>query len=112
MFITITRRQIVATVAALALAVTGGVGMSLSRAAVTAAAGADWGLSFPVEGQPPVGNATAAELAAYNAYYVGDTAQKRLYLTFDAGYENGNVEKIPGVSLTNRPKWDILYIVF
>ena len=39
MFITITRRQIVAAVAALALAVTGGVGMSLSRAAVTAAAG-------------------------------------------------------------------------
>ena len=35
----------------------------------------------------------------YNAYYIDkkldDTSQtKRIYLTFDAGYENGNVEKI------------------
>lgn len=31
----------------------------------------------------------------YNAVYVGkDKNAKRLYLTFDAGYENGNVEKI------------------
>ena len=89
MFITITRRQIVTAVAVLALAVTGGVGTVLSREAVTASAAADWGLSFPAEGQPPAANASAAELAAYNAYYVGDTTQKRLYLTFDAGYENG-----------------------
>lgn len=49
----------------------------------------DWGLSFPEEGKPPVGNASEEELAEYNAYYCGNPNQKTLYLTFDAGYENG-----------------------
>ncbi|WP_300381811.1 delta-lactam-biosynthetic de-N-acetylase [Clostridium sp.] len=30
----------------------------------------------------------------YDAYYVGDTTSKVLYLTFDQGYENGNTMKI------------------
>lgn len=30
----------------------------------------------------------------YRAYYVGDTSQKRIYLTFDEGYENGYTAKI------------------
>lgn len=30
----------------------------------------------------------------YDAYYVGDTNSKVLYLTFDQGYENGNTNKI------------------
>ena len=91
MFCIITKKRLFTAVAVCAALAVGVVGLSLSRpdpAAVTAAAG-NWGLSFQQEGQPPVGNATAAELAAHNAYYVGDTAQKRLYLTFDAGYENG-----------------------
>lgn len=49
----------------------------------------DWGLSFQTEGQPPVGNVSAEELRQYNAFYVGDTSRKTIYLTFDAGYENG-----------------------
>ncbi|MDO5141875.1 MAG: polysaccharide deacetylase family protein [Eubacteriales bacterium] len=57
-------------------------------AAVPASVG-DWGLSFQQSGQPPVGNASAAELAQYGAYYLGDTTQPTIYLTFDAGYENG-----------------------
>lgn len=64
---------------------------------VSAAADGNWGLSFQNEGKPPVGNATPEELAKYNAYFVGgDTAvsEKAIYLTFDAGYENGNTEKI------------------
>jgi len=48
-----------------------------------------WGLSFQTEGQAPVGNATAGALRNYNAVYVGDAADKVIYLTFDAGYENG-----------------------
>lgn len=37
----------------------------------------------------------ASEIERYNAYYIGkQTGEKKLYLTFDAGYENGNVEKI------------------
>ena len=34
------------------------------------------------------------QLAQYDAAYIGDTTQKVLYLTFDAGYENGCTEKI------------------
>ena len=54
----------------------------------------NWGLSFPEEGLTPVGNATAEFLSQYDAWYVGDTSQKVIYLTFDCGYENGNTEAI------------------
>lgn len=53
-----------------------------------------WGLSFRQEGMPPIGNAGAPQLARYDAAYIGDTTRKVLYLTFDAGYENGCTEKI------------------
>ena len=53
-----------------------------------------WGLSFRTEGQPPVGNAGIQELEKYDAAYIGNTNEKVLYLTFDAGYENGCTEKI------------------
>ena len=53
-----------------------------------------WGLSFRTEGQPPVGNAGIQELEKYDAAYIGSTDEKVLYLTFDAGYENGCTEKI------------------
>ena len=53
-----------------------------------------WGLSFRTDGQPPVGTADAAALEKYDAAYIGDTAEKVLYLTFDAGYENGCTAKI------------------
>lgn len=54
----------------------------------------NWGLSFDQEGQPPVGNASAKELAEYDAWYVGDTGEKTIYLTFDAGFENGYTAEI------------------
>jgi len=57
--------------------------------AVQAAANGNWGLSFQTEGKPPVANATADQLAKYNACYAEMTEEKVLYLTFDAGYENG-----------------------
>ena len=57
------------------------------------AAGA-WGLSFQSPGQTPTGPASGAVLKDYDAVYVGDTEEKVLYLTFDAGYENGYTEKI------------------
>ena len=53
-----------------------------------------WGLSFRQEGMPPVGNAGADQLRQYDAAYIGNTSRKVLYLTFDAGYENGCTEKI------------------
>lgn len=62
----------------------------------TAAASAEgnWGLSFQEEGEPPIANATMEELRQYDAYYAEDTDEKVLYLTFDAGYENGNTPAI------------------
>ena len=56
---------------------------------VPASSSVSWGLSFPPEGGTPKGNLPAEELKKYNAFYVGDTNKKQLYLTFDAGYENG-----------------------
>ena len=53
-----------------------------------------WGLGFSEEGARPTGNASAEELKKYNAYYVADTDDKVIYLTFDAGYENGNMPQI------------------
>ncbi len=61
-----------------------------SQATATAA----WGLSFRSEGNPPEGPASGAELARYDAVYLGNTNEKVLYLTFDAGYENGCTGKI------------------
>ncbi len=54
----------------------------------------NWGLSFREEGKPPVADVSAAELEKYNAYYIEETEEKVLYLTFDAGYENGNTAAI------------------
>ena len=65
-----------------------------SAPAVVEASAVNWGLSFPTEGQPPAGNASVEDLAQYDAYYLGDSGQKVIYLTFDCGYENGNTEKI------------------
>ena len=41
-----------------------------------------------------MGNATMEELAAYDCWYAQDTDEKVLYLTFDAGFENGNTTPI------------------
>jgi len=54
----------------------------------------NWGLGFGEPGTAPTGNATAEEMAQYDAYYMGGEEEKTLYLTFDCGYENGNTEAI------------------
>lgn len=61
---------------------------------VSASTEQNWGLSFPTPGQTPVGNATPEKMAEQNAYYVDTSGEKVIYLTFDAGYENGNTAKI------------------
>lgn len=55
---------------------------------------ASWGLSFPRPGECPAGNASAEELAKWDAVYVGSADEPVLYLTFDAGYENGHMGDI------------------
>ena len=59
----------------------------------TVAAGS-WGLSFRKEGEAPIGPASGVQLAAFDGAYLGDTEEKVIYLTFDAGYENGCTAKI------------------
>lgn len=63
-------------------------------ARIHSSAEGNWGLSFQEDGKTPVGNATMTELAEYDAYYAQDTTDKVIYLTFDAGYENGNTAPI------------------
>ena len=62
----------------------------------------NWGLSFQNEGTAPIGPANTVTLAKYDAAYLGDTAEKVLYLTFDAGYENGCTAKILDVLKSHR----------
>lgn len=53
-----------------------------------------WGLSFRTEGEAPVGNANRSVLDHYDAAFLGDEEEKVIYLTFDAGYENGYTAQI------------------
>lgn len=57
-------------------------------------ASVSWGLGFGEPGTQPTGNASAAVLREYDAYYIEETAEKRIYLTFDCGFENGNTPAI------------------
>ena len=92
MFITITRsmlRRVAAAAAAFAVVAALFMMFPQGKTEQTAAADGNWGLSFRAEGQQPEGNVSAGELRQWDAYYVGDAAEKVIYLTFDAGYENG-----------------------
>lgn len=54
-----------------------------------------WGFKPGKPGQrPEVGQLYESILARHNAFYIDKTTSKRLYLTFDAGYENGTTEHI------------------
>lgn len=54
----------------------------------------NWGLGFGTDGDVPSGTNTYDELKEYNAFYRDNTDEKIIYLTFDAGFENGNTEPI------------------
>ena len=69
-------------------------GSTYASAGIAPAADGNWGLSFQQEGQPPIANATAQDLEKYDAYYTGSSDEKVIYLTFDAGFENGNTPAI------------------
>ena len=84
---------ILATAGVLSIAIFTGVKIA-KDASINTAADGNWGLSFQQEGATPIGNAPAEYLAEYDGYYAEETEKKVLYLTFDAGYENGYTEKI------------------
>ena len=68
--------------------------LALSQFFWSAIPTAAWGLGFTQPGQPPSGPVSNQILQKFDALYLGDTDQKVIYLTFDAGYENGCTEKI------------------
>ena len=77
---------LIAVAAAMVLA----IGQFTSEAVTTGS----WGLSFQNAGKAPAGPASRDLLKKYDAAYVGSDKDPVLYLTFDAGYENGHTEKI------------------
>lgn len=79
---------------ALCLCLSLAVVASFESRTAEAFASSDWGLSFGIPGAAPQGNASQEELLLYNARYIANTAEKKIYLTFDAGYENGFTEQI------------------
>ena len=90
MFAVLGRRQVV--IAAAAVVLLAGIlfsGLLVPTGEAVSAGSENWGLSFQEEGKTPVGNASDAYLRQYDACYAGDPSEKKIYLTFDAGYENG-----------------------
>lgn len=84
------KRDMIIIIGALAAAILLTATQLFPRSVATGA----WGLSFPGEGQTPSGPASIGQLRQYDAVYVGDGQEKVLYLTFDAGYENGYTDEI------------------
>ena len=84
------KRDIYILIAVVSLAIGLGIHIFLTESLETAS----WGLQFRTEGQPPIGPANSAVLDRYDGAYLGDTSRKVLYLTFDAGYENGCTDQI------------------
>lgn len=84
------------------------IGTSLSasnKSVVTSkAVNNNWGLSFSEKGKAPTGNASREFLKQYDAYYMGNPEEKKIYLTFDAGFENGYTPTILDVLKKNDVK--------
>jgi peptidoglycan-N-acetylmuramic acid deacetylase len=91
MFITIKRRQIEITLLCFIIIATGIVAFNHQSTQVVeaSAANTNWGLGFKEKGKQPTGNASPEFLKQYNSYFVGAPDKKTIYITFDAGYENG-----------------------
>lgn len=54
-----------------------------------------WGLKRGSNGNPPeAGSKATTLLREHNGLYIGDTQEKKIYLTFDEGYENGYTAQI------------------
>lgn len=75
---------------ALALAVIVSVSLFVGQTVPTGA----WGLSFPEPGKIPSAPASVDAMKQFDAAFLGNPDEKVLYLTFDAGYENGHTEAI------------------
>ena len=84
------KRDLILLFSAIGMAAVLALGVFLNSSLPTGS----WGLHFREEGTPPLASAGADQLKAYDAAYIGNTSDPVIYLTFDAGYENGSTEKI------------------
>ena len=84
------RRDIAIALASVLLALLLGAGILRDAVVETGS----WGLSYQTEGAAPAGPLDGASLQKLGAAYVGDGSEPVLYLTFDAGYENGCTAQI------------------
>ena len=84
------KRDLIILCAVILTAIGLGIGIFTAESVQTGS----WGLSYSAQGATPQGPASAQILAKYGAAYVGDPTEKVLYLTFDAGYENGCTAQI------------------
>ena len=96
MYLILKKRHVAAVLACCLLLIGGPLAYRFTAGtAVETGAAVSWGLRFEVpQWTAPVVDASDADLKPYNAYYIGDTSQKKVYLTFDCGYENGYTASI------------------
>lgn len=62
-------------------------------AAASSSAASGWYCKHMKDGDRPPCPPEMSYIEKYDGYYLGND-EKKIYLTFDAGYENGNIEKI------------------
>lgn len=56
--------------------------------------GSGWGFKKEQGQAPYIPDTMKDALARHNAFYIGNTDEKKIYLTFDEGYENGYTDDI------------------
>ena len=94
MYMILTKKNIVFIILSLALI----IGFSFAcKHFISASKNTNWGLSFKKQGERPTGNATPEYLKEFNSYFIAPEGNKKIYITFDAGYEAGYTPKILGV---------------
>ena len=99
------KKNIYVTVLATVIAVCSGIFVSFNISDDTAQTsstiydsvdnkGIGWGIKKVENSEPEVPASQQELLAKYNSFYMDKTKPKKLYLTFDEGYENGYTAKI------------------
>lgn len=93
------KNNLVIRACALLLIVLGGILIAMTPDAKTVTVQADrsthsWYIMPQGEGKQPIAADDAPFKDQYQIIYLGDPAERKIWLTFDLGYENGNTEKI------------------
>ena len=89
MFIYIRKKHIIITAVTLTVLMAVSLVAFALQPKVQAVQSYSWGLHFEKKNEIPIPNLSDEVLNPYNAYFHGDTSKKTIYITFDAGYENG-----------------------